>query len=436
MNILVIGSGGREHAVIKALSQSAKVNKTINKIYCSPGNAGLAELASVVSLEIKNHWRTIEFCKTKNIDLVFIGPEEPLVDGLADSLRAENVLVFGPSKQAAQLEGSKIFAKKFMQQAGVPTAKADIVDSVESTLQAAKNYTAPYVLKADGLAAGKGVFICADLAELTTAAENIFVKKILGEAGSRALLEENLQKNSLSKEISLLVLTNGAEFQVLPLAQDHKRLLDHNLGPNTGGMGAVAPIKIEKDLYQKIIAKIVKPSVDNLKKHNYLYRGVLFIGLMIVDNEPFALEYNVRFGDPETQVILPLIENDLAELFSQLSQGRMQELQLNSKTVICIVNAAEGYPDKPVKGAPITLPATLPASTPAHDTAQVYILHAGTALNSGLNNQNELVATGGRVLNVVAVHDDFTQARASAYELNNKILFSGRQFRTDIGADQ
>lgn len=412
MNILVIGSGGREHAVIKSLAQSAKVNK----IYCAPGNAGISEHASLVNIDIKNHSKVIAFCKENNITLVFIGPEDPLVAGLADSLRAENILVFGPSKQAAQLEGSKIFAKEFMKQAKVPTAPADVVTTVAETLLAAKKYSAPYVFKADGLAAGKGVFICPDLTELKTAAENLFEKKLLGEAGSAALLEQNLQ----GKEISLLVLTNGSGFQALPMAQDHKRLCDNNKGPNTGGMGTVAPMQVENALYEKIISKVVKPSVENLKHRDYLFRGVLFIGLMIVDNEPFVLEYNVRFGDPETQVILPLIENDLAELFLELSKGHLPEIKLNNKTVFCIVNAAEGYPDTPVKNILIKLP---------KNTDNTYTLHAGTSFNP----ENQLVSSGGRVLNIVAIRDDFTKARYAAYEFNDHIVFSGRQFRTDIG---
>lgn len=431
MNILVIGSGGREHAIIKSLSnsikqtanQSTKQTNTQNKIFCAPGNPGIAKLAQNIEIDFKNHQIIIQFCKTNIIDFVIIGPEQPAVDGLADSLRAENIFVFSPSKEAAQLEGSKIFAKEFMKEAGVPTARADIVDSVESTMQAAKNYTAPYILKADGLAAGKGVFICADLAELNEAAENLFEKKILGDAGRRALLEQNLP----GKEISFLLLTNGVEFQPLPLAQDHKRLLDNNLGPNTGGMGTLAPMKISEDLYEKIITKIIKRSVDHLKKRQYKFYGVLFIGLMIVDNEPYALEYNVRFGDPEVQVILPLIENNLVDLFFQLSQGILQQVHLNNKTAFCIVNAAEAYPDTPIKGTPISLPP---------DSEQAYILHAGTGEHTVQTNQKLetiLVSNGGRVLNVIAVQNDFEKARALAYELNSQIKFNGRQYRTDIG---
>lgn len=412
MNILVIGSGGREHAIIKSLARSKK----INSIYCSPGNAGIAELATNVNLELKNHAAVTGFCVENKIDLVFIGPEDPLVDGLADTLRAKNISVFGPSKAAARLEGSKIFAKTFMQQAGVPTAAADIVSSVSEAMAAAEKYTAPYILKADGLAAGKGVFICATPAELKSAAEDIFEKKTLGSAGNTALLEQNIP----GKEISLLVLTNGSDFQALPMAQDHKRLLDNNVGPNTGGMGTIAPMKIDKNLYEKIIERVVKPSIAQMKTRGYLFYGVLFIGLMIKDDEPYVLEYNVRFGDPETQVILPLIENDLAELFYDLSHGKLNTLQLNNKTAFCIVNAAEGYPEKPVKNKTIVLPA---------NAESTYTLHAGTALNSA----GQLVSSGGRVLNIVAVRDNFTLAREAAYEFNAQVVFEGRQFRSDLG---
>lgn len=412
MNILVIGSGGREHAIIKSLGRSAKVNS----IYCSPGNAGIAELATNVNIEIKNHAAVVGFCAEKKIDLVIIGPEDPLVDGLADSLRTNKISVFGPSKAAARLEGSKIFAKSFMHEAGVPTAAADTVSTVAETLAAAEKHSAPFILKADGLASGKGVFICANITDLKSAAVDIFEKKTLGAAGNTALLEQNIP----GKEISLLVLTNGTDFQALPMAQDHKRLYDNNTGPNTGGMGTVAPMQIEKELYEKIIARVVKPSIAHLKTRGYLFYGVLFIGLMIKDDEPYVLEYNVRFGDPETQVILPLIENDLAELFSELSNGKLSNLKLNSKTAFCIVNAAEGYPEKPVKNKTIMLP---------ENTESTYTLHAGTAKSP----TGQLVSAGGRVLNIIAVRDNFTQAREAAYAFNAQVVFDGRQFRNDLG---
>lgn len=415
MNILVIGSGGREHAIIKGLKKS-KLNQNI---FCSPGNAGIAQISETIPLNIKNHSEVINFCQEKKINLVIIGPEDPLVDGLSDSLRKKNIAVFGPSQEAAQLEGSKIFAKNFMQEANIPTAHAVTVSSVNETLNGAKKFSAPYVLKADGLAAGKGVYICKTFDDLKLAAENIFEKKILGDAGNLALLEQNLP----GKELSFLVLTNGSSYQALPLAQDHKRLKDQNEGPNTGGMGTVAPLQINSELYQKIISKIIEPSVQHLKNKNYLFRGVLFIGVMVVDNEPYVLEYNVRFGDPETQVILPLIKNDLTEIFYQLSQGKLDKLQFNSKTAICIVNAAKGYPESPQKNIPIELPA---------DSEYAYTLHAGTALNA----DKKLVSSGGRVLNIVAIDENPAHAYKLAYEQNEKIVFSGRQFRTDIGKYQ
>lgn len=412
MNVLVIGSGGREHAIVRSL----QLSQSVQKIFSAPGNAGLLSVAKKAPIDIKNHHSVISFCLREKIDLVIVGPEDPLVDGLCDSLRAEGINCFGPAKAAARLEGSKIFAKTFMQECQVPTADAFVVDSVQSTLQAAQHWSAPYILKADGLAAGKGVFICSSLQELKSAAEELFEKKILGDAGCRALLEKNLP----GYEISFLVLTNGKEFSPLPLAQDHKRLSDGNKGPNTGGMGTVAPVQISPELYKKIIERVVQPSVKHLANRNFIYRGVLFIGLMIVDNEPYVLEYNVRFGDPETQVVLPLIENNLADLFYQISRGEMPDVKFNRLHSICVVNAAPGYPLQAEKDIPIHLPP---------DSVDSYILHAGTTLNA----ESQLLANGGRVLNVVAVGNSFESVRKKAYESNEKIDFKGRQFRTDIG---
>lgn len=414
MNILVIGSGGREHAVTKAFSQS----RLVQKLFCAPGNAGMQQIAQNLPLDVKNQNEVLKCCIQHQIDFVFIGPEDPLVEGLSDLLRKSNIAVFGPSKEAAQLEGSKLFAKDFMNQAGVPTARAVAVTSVEATLAAAPQFTPPYVLKADGLAAGKGVFICADLAELQTAADKLFVQKIFGPAGASALLEQNLP----GYELSFLVLTDGQSYQALPIAQDHKRLRDQNKGPNTGGMGTIAPLQIPEALRTKILDFVVAPSIAELKKRRFIFRGVLFIGLMIVDNEPYVLEYNVRFGDPETQVILPLLQNDVASLFYELAQGRLQTLQTNSLAACCVVNAAEGYPDTPVKETPIILPA---------DTSNRYVLHAGTKKTA----DGVLRSNGGRVLNVMGVAETLNQAIAQAYAQNAEIQLAGRQFRNDIGSN-
>ena len=411
MNVLIIGSGGREHAVAKEFNKS----KLLTKLYCSPGNAGISEIADCVKLNLHSSSEVVEFCKTKNISFVFIGPEDPLVFGLSDALRAAGIKVFGPSKSAAQLEGSKIFAKTFMQQAQVPTAKSFTVTTVSECMSAAQNFSAPYILKADGLAAGKGVFICKTLKELEDSAVLIFENKILGDAGSKALLEANLP----GYELSYFVLTNGEKFVTLPIAQDHKRLKDQNEGPNTGGMGTVAPLKIDRELENKIIERIVKPSVDQLKKNQLQYLGVLFIGLMIVENEPYVLEYNVRFGDPETQVLLPLIDDDVLEIFFQIADSALSSIKFSSKAACCIVNAAPGYPEKPVKNILIQLPK-------GNETS--YILHAGT-----VKSEEKILSAGGRVLNVVAVADSISEAISSAYALNDKIEFPQRQFRTDIG---
>lgn len=410
MNILVIGSGGREHAIIKSLQKS----KLTKNIFVLPGNDGMSDDAQLISASVLDFEKIIEVCKSENIDFVFIGPEDPLVQGLSDELRKNQIPCVGPSKSAAQLEGSKIFAKKFMNRALVPTARSFVVSTVEETLKSAENFKAPYILKADGLAAGKGVFICKNLDDLKSAATDLFIHKKLGQAGESALLEENLP----GKELSFLILTNGEKFEALPLAQDHKRLLDDDQGPNTGGMGTVAPMKITEDLYEKILQRIIQPSVAQIEKENLLFRGILFVGIMVVNNEPYALEYNTRFGDPETQVILPLIENDCAELFFKLAKGQLEPIHQNNLSAVCLVNAAEGYPESPLKGTPILV----------SPTSKANILFAGVK-----SHEAELVTNGGRVLCIVTVGTSLKSALAEAYSINNEISFKGRLFRTDIG---
>ena len=413
MNALVIGSGGREHAIVKSLTES----KLVTKVFTSPGNAGTAQISENIVLDLAHHQSVVQFCQIQSIQFVFIGPEAYLVDGLADSLRAANILVVGPSKAASQLEGSKIFAKEFMKKAGVPTAHSIVVESVSSALQAAKKMTAPYILKADGLASGKGVFICKSEEALEAAAKKLFVEKIFGAAGQRALLEQNLP----GSELSFMVLTNGSEYQMLPIAQDHKRLLNKNLGPNTGGMGTVAPVQIPGALHLKIIQQIIEPTIAEIKKENLLFYGVLFVGIMVVGDEPFALEYNVRFGDPETQVIIPLIKNDLGKIFYELAKGNLEKLEFSKNSAVCIVNAAAAYPEPSLKEVPIQIPDYL--------LDGAYVLHAATKKNA----DGRIYSSGGRVLNVIAVATDFKIAKGKALELNSKIIFSGRQFRTDIG---
>lgn len=411
MKVLVIGTGGREHAILRSLKKSPQNPK----LFIYPGNDGHVDCAELVKLPTGNFSEIVEFCKIQNIDFVFIGPENELVLGLSDQLRSAGIPCVGPSQEAAQLEGSKIFTKNFLNEFQIPTAKHVEVNSFAETIRAAHDFTAPYIFKADGLAAGKGVYICKTRAELEIAASETFNLKKFGSAGDRAILEQNLP----GYELSVLVLTNGESYSVLPLAQDHKRLLDGDHGPNTGGMGTVAPMFVESNLMKKIVDKIVEPSIKGLKKKNFTYRGILFIGVMVVGDEPYVLEYNVRFGDPETQVILPLIKNDTVKLFESLAHGKLEPVDFKNAFTVCIVNAAPGYPEKVIKGAEIKI----------SDQAKDHVLFCGVKKNSSGN----LEVGGGRVLNIVTEASTLKSALSQAYELNTQITFEGRQFRRDIG---
>jgi phosphoribosylamine--glycine ligase len=415
MKILVVGSGGREHALIREIKNSSLVSA----VYAWPGNAGHFLDAHSVDVKSGDYTSLVSWAQSAHIDLVVIGPEVELVHGLADMFRHIGILVFGPEKRAAQLEGSKVFAKKFMQEYGVPTARAEVVSDVAGTMSAAQKFSAPYVLKADGLAAGKGVFICETLDELQAAAQDIFVRRKLGEAGAQALLEEFQP----GQEISVLVLTNGWDFQVLPFSRDHKRLLEGDRGPNTGGMGVVGPVKLDSRLTEKIVSEVVKPSVLGLARRDFVFRGVLFIGVMLTDAGPRVLEYNVRFGDPETQVVLPLLDGDWALVLKTLAEGQLIPLNWHDdRAVACVVMAAEGYPDAPVKGVKID------GDLSSHIADDSYVLHAGTSVHG-----TDFLVNGGRVLNVMGVGVDLRSALKAAYGRVEKISWPGCQFRRDIG---
>ncbi len=414
LKILVIGQGGREHALIRALSVSGESVV----LHALPGSDGISTLA-ICHAGSPNDFETIvNICLKNEIDYVMVGPEDPLVAGLADRLRERGILVVGPSQEAAQLEGSKIFAKKFMVDAKIPTAPFDVVTSVAQTLEAAKKYEPPYIFKADGLAAGKGVFICQTLKELEGAATDVFDKKILGAAGEKALLEANLP----GWELSFLILTNGKQWEALPLAQDHKRLGDGDKGPNTGGMGTIAPLKIADDLRERIVKEVINPSVSMLSEKNMIYRGVLFIGLMITPQGPSVLEYNIRFGDPETQVILPLLEGNWARVLQKLSQGHLEKLKWKNLHSCCVVMAAPGYPQNAEKG--VELKGDL-----KFETNSSYFLHAGTKRSSDYT----WVTNGGRVLCSLGLGSNRGEAIAQAYRQSEKVHWNGLQMRKDIG---
>lgn len=417
MKILVIGQGGREHALVRALSFSPSVEE----VHVIPGSPGMSQHAICHSKDWRDFESLTKFCLETKIDFVFIGPEDPLVLGLADHLRGRGILVVGPGKEGAMLEGSKIFAKHFMVEAQIPTAAFHVVDSWEKTKAGAMQFKPPYVLKADGLAAGKGVVICKTLQELESASRDFFEKKILGESGTKALLENFTS----GWELSYIVITNGQSFHTLPMAQDHKRLGDNDQGPNTGGMGTIAPIKIPSELRTAIDKKIVEPTLRLIQEKGMVFRGIIFFGLMITDQGPSLLEFNCRLGDPETQVILPLIDGDLGEIFLKLAQGKMPEIKFRHLASCCVVLAAPGYPQKAEQNVPIE-------GDPKAETSSSYFIHAGT----GKNSNDQWVTKGGRVLCAVGLGSNLSEARVQAYSLAKKVHWQGLQMRTDIGAKQ
>lgn len=414
MKVLVIGQGGREHALVHALSHSPSVTE----VHALPGNAGMKNAAIMHSVSWQDREALINLCLRLEIDVVIIGPEDPLVAGLADQLRERGILVVGPGAEAAQLEGSKVFAKQFMDEAGIPTARWSLVASTDECMKHSSEYQPPFVLKANGLAAGKGVFICKSKEELKTAATELFDQKILGDAGEVAVLEEF----SPGWELSYLVLTNGKEFEALPVAQDHKRLLDGDQGPNTGGMGTVAPVVIDQHLREQIHSQIVEPTLQLLQSKGYIYRGVIFFGVMVTDKGPSLLEYNCRFGDPETQVILPLVETDWGNIFKNLSLGKMIPLQKRNLSAACVVLAAPGYPFHPEKNLKIS-------GDPMTATANSYFIHSGTTQAS----TGDWSTTGGRVMGSVGLGPNIKSALQAAYEQASQVKWPGLQMRKDIG---
>lgn len=412
MRVLVIGQGGREHALVKALYFSPSVTE----VHIAPGSEGMTE-AICHPVDPAKQEEILSMCRRFQFDLVVVGPEVPLVHGLSDILRAAGFKVFGPSREASALEGSKIYSKEFMVEAGIPTAKYTVVTSVAEVEQVAAQFTLPYVFKADGLAAGKGVYICHSKEELVDAARDVFDRKVLGDAGSRAILEQFHK----GYELSFFILTNGSSYVALPLAQDHKKIGEGETGPNTGGMGTVAPIKISDADYQVIISKVVEPTVKGLKDKNLFYRGVVFIGLIMTEQGPNTLEYNVRFGDPEAQVLLPLLDGDWGQVMLQVASGEMPQLAWKSLYAACVVLAAEGYPATAVKGSSIE------GDVQAQTTSS-YILHAGTKKENG-----KWVTSGGRVLNCVGIGSSLKEAVKKAYEISESATWKGRQMRSDIG---
>jgi len=414
MNILLLGSGGREHALSWKLAQSP----SLTKLYAAPGNPGIAEEAEIVPLDATDHAAMIAFCAERAIDLVVIGPEAPLVDGLSDSLRAAGVPVFGPSQAAAQLEGSKGFTKDLCARAGIPTAGYVRTSSLEDARAALARFQPPYVLKADGLAAGKGVVIAETLPEAEAALADMFGGGF-GTAGAEVVIEEFM----VGEEASFFALTDGTHIIPFGSAQDHKRVGDGDVGPNTGGMGAYSPAPVlTAALQARVMAEIIEPTVRTMREEGNPYQGVLFAGLMLTADGPKLIEYNARFGDPECQVLMMRLESDLVGIMLACAKGELAGTALSFRpdTALTVVMAANGYPGTPEKGGVIAL-------GDAED-AGAKVFHAGTALKDGA-----LVANGGRVLNVTATGASVTEAQAKAYAAVDAISFPTGFCRRDIG---
>ncbi len=425
MNVLVVGQGGREHALARAL----RLSPSVKQVHALPGSDGMRADAIVHGdLDWRDTLAVDRLLRQHKIELTVVGPEVPLAHGLSDALRDKGHLVFGPSRDAAQLESSKVFSKRFLQEAGVATARAVEVASVNDVERAMAKFDAPFVLKADGLAAGKGVFICRDQAELRSAAQSIFVERTLGEAGSSALLEEFQP----GYEISCLLLTNGEQWEPLVLAADHKRLNDGEEGPNTGGMGTVAPFTIEPQLRERIEKEVFTPVLSHMKAKGLLYRGVLYVGLMVTEQGPNVLEFNVRFGDPEAQVILPLLDGDWGQVLREVATGNVPRLRWKNQAAACIVMAAEGYPDNPVKDTWIeTSRPNILNGTEEKEALKAemkYFLHAGTR-----REKTVWVTSGGRVLNSIGLGRTVAEAVERAYAQAGCVGWLGMQMRRDIG---
>ena len=415
MKIGIIGSGGREHAICQILKNSNKVTK----IFCFPGNAGTASIAENINLDLNDFKNIKHFILEKEIDLVVVGPEKPLVDGIVDYLEKFNIKIFGPNKLAAQLEGSKIFTKKICEKYKIPTAKFGVFESINEAKQFIKKTIHPIVIKSDNLASGKGVYICNNEKDSTNAIKEIFGGKF--GVAKNVLIEEFLK----GEEMSFFVISDGVSIQKFGTAQDHKRVLEGDKGKNTGGMGAYSPSRlITYELEKKIIEKIINPTLLALKKLGTNYKGFLYAGLMIVKDEPYLIEYNVRMGDPECQTILPKLKTDLTEILQSCCEKKLNEItiQWDDKKSLCVVLCSNGYPDEYKKNVEIK-----DLDKIRLDTCD-FIFHAGT------NEKNKKIfATGGRVLNFVSLSDQFIGAKKNILNHLNQLNWSGGFFRKDIG---
>ncbi len=418
MRILVIGSGGREHAIIWKIAQSPKAEK----IYCAPGNAGIAGLAECVPIGVMDLESQLRFAGEHAVDLVVVAPDDPLAAGAVDAFEAAGIRAFGPRKNAAVLEASKAFSKDLMKRYGIPTAAYETFDTPEAALAYLETAPVPIVLKADGLALGKGVLICGDRKEARDGVKTLMLDKRFGSAGDRIVIEQFLT----GREVSVLAFADGKTVRVMSSAQDHKRAGDGDEGLNTGGMGTFSPSPFYTDeIHAYCMSHIYQPTIDAMAAEGRPFKGVLFFGLILTDDGPKVLEYNARFGDPETQVILPRMKNDLLDVFDACIDGTLErvDLRFSDNAAVCVVLASGGYPEKYEKGFPIS------GLDRFSGRDGRYVFHAGTAFGP----DGRVVTAGGRVLGVTAVGENLKEARRRAYEAAEQIGFANKYMRHDIG---
>lgn len=418
MKVLIVGSGGREHAIAMAVKKSRKVDE----IYCAPGNAGIASIAECVNIAAMDFEGLVDFAKEKSIDLTIIGMDDPLVGGIVDEFEAAGLRVFGPRKNAAILEGSKAFAKDLMKKYGIPTAAYETFDDYESAVKYLETCDYPVVLKADGLALGKGVLICEDKASAMEGAASIMKDKKFGSAGNRMVVEEFLT----GREVSVLSFVDGKTVRTMASAQDHKRAYDGDLGPNTGGMGNFSPSPFYTEEIDEFCRKnIYQPTVDAMASEGREYKGVIFFGLMLTPKGPKVLEYNARFGDPEAQVVLPRMKNDIVEVMEACIDGKLSDIELDftEESAVCVILASSGYPLSYDKGYPII------GFDKFNGKSDYFCYHAGTKFD----DRGRIVTNGGRVLGITALGKDLKEARKKAYEATGWIDFENKFMRKDIG---
>lgn len=418
MKVLIIGSGGREHTLIWKINQSPKVSQ----IYCAPGNAGISQLAQCINIDADNIEKLADFVQKEKIDLTVVGPELPLSKGIVNEFNKKNLRIFGPSQEATEIESSKVFSKHLMKKYNIPTANYEVFKNSEKALDYIKQQTFPLVIKADGLAAGKGVFIIKNLEQAKDALDILMKEKKFGEAGRQVVIEEFLE----GEEISILAFCDGKTIIPMISSQDHKKIFDNDQGPNTGGMGAYSPVPFyTTEIKEKVCREILKPTVKGLRNEGKEYKGVLYAGLILTKNGPKVLEFNARFGDPETQVVLPGLKTDLVDILNAVIGETLHKINIEweDNAAVCVVVASGGYPGKYQKGKPISGLERL------KKMKNIIAFHAGTKFQD-----EEVVTSGGRVLGITTWDDTISKAKEKAYEGVEKIYFEDMYYRKDIAS--